>query len=138
VSGFDLQARFIVVDLLGRVARADGAMGEAEATMLGDIAQRLGLGPFARSFQWQYGGGAWGRSGPASPPPDRTAAALAELGLEAGTSRAEIRKRWRDLSKQHHPDRVTHLGEEFRRTAEERMRRINAAYDTLKDAGLAE
>jgi DnaJ like chaperone protein len=36
-----------------------------------------------------------------------------------------------------HPDRVAHLGEEFRKLAEERMRKINAAYETLKEAGLA-
>jgi curved DNA-binding protein CbpA len=32
---------------------------------------------------------------------------------------------------------VTHLGDEVRRAAEERMQRINAAYDTLKAAGMA-
>ncbi|HXC50903.1 MAG TPA: J domain-containing protein, partial [Candidatus Limnocylindrales bacterium] len=72
-----------------------------------------------------------------APPPDRTAEALSVLGLAPGASAIEIKQAWRRLSKENHPDRVTHLGEEFRRVAEERMRRINAAYDTLKASGLA-
>jgi DnaJ like chaperone protein len=111
-------------------------MGQAEAALLHEIARRLGLAPFMGSFHWQQGFGQW-QAGSA-PAPDRTAEALATLGLTRGASAADIKQAWRDLSKQHHPDRVTHLGEEFRRVAEERMRRINAAYDTLKAAGMAQ
>jgi len=32
----------------------------------------------------------------------------------------------------YHPDKVTHLGQEFRSVAEEKMKEINAAYDFLK------
>ncbi len=135
VAEYDLQARFIVVEMLGRVARADGAMSQAEASLLEEIAQRLGLGAFFTSFGWQQGFGQ-GHPG-AAPRPDRTAEAFATLGLSRGATAPEIKTAWRNLSKENHPDRVTHLGEEFRRVAEERMRKINAAYDTLKDAGLA-
>lgn len=137
VAEYDLQARFIVVEMLGRVARADGMMSQAEARLLEEIARRLGLGAFFSSFGWQQGGFGHGHPGTA-PRPDRTAEAFATLGLSRGASPAEIKSAWRNLSKEHHPDRVTHLGEEFRRVAEERMRKINAAYDTLKEAGLAQ
>jgi DnaJ like chaperone protein len=137
VREYDLQARFLVVEMLGRVARADGAMGQAEAGLLEEIAQRLGLGAFFTSFGWQQGFG-HDRTGPAGPRPDRTAEAFATLGLSADATPAEIKQAWRQLSKENHPDRVTHLGEEFRRVAEERMRKINAAYDTLKAAGRAQ
>jgi DnaJ like chaperone protein len=136
VAEYDLQARFIVVEMLGRVARADGAMSAAEAALLQEIAQRLGLGPFFQSFGWQQGYGQ-SRPGP-GPSPNRTTDALATLGLERGATAEQIKQAWRKLSKEHHPDRVTHLGEEFRRVAEERMRKINAAYDTLKEAGMAQ
>jgi DnaJ like chaperone protein len=137
-SQFDLQARLIVVEMLGRVARADGATSAAEAAMLEEVARLLGLAPFMRSFSWSQGFGGYGRTGPQAPEPDRIAEALAALGLSEGASPAEIKAAWRRLSKEHHPDRVTHLGEEFRRVAEERMRKLNAAYDTLKTAGLAQ
>jgi len=139
VREYDLQARYIVVQMLGRVAVADGTMSPAESALLQDIVRRLGLAPFLADFQFQwhqgYGQQAGGRGAPA---PDRTAEALATLGLANGASAAEIKQAWRTLSKENHPDRVTHLGEELRRSAEERMRRINAAYDTLKSAGLAQ
>ena len=138
VREYDLQARFIVVEMLGRVARADGAMGQAEARLLEEIAQRLGLGAFFTSFGWQQGGFGQGGHPGAAPRPDLTSEAFATLGLARGATAAEIKQAWRNLSKEHHPDRVTHLGEEFRRVAEERMRKINAAYDTLKSAGFAE
>jgi len=136
VREYDLQARYIVVQMLGRVAAADGTISQAEAALLRDIVRHLGLAPFLSDFQFQWQQG-FEQGGRGQPVPDRTAEALATLGLSPGASPAEIKQAWRNLSKEHHPDRVTHLGEELRHVAEQRMRRINAAYDTLKAAGLA-
>ena len=44
----------------------------------------------------------------------------------------EIKKAYRKLSMQYHPDKVRHLGEEFRLVAEEKMKEINQAYDFFK------
>jgi DnaJ like chaperone protein len=62
---------------------------------------------------------------------------LSVLGLARGASADDAKRAWRQLSMENHPDRVAHLGDEFRQLAEERMRKINAAYETLKEAGLA-
>ncbi len=53
------------------------------------------------------------------------------LGLSEGASREEIKAAYRRLAKQYHPDRLTSLGEEFRVIAEQKMKRINAAYEIL-------
>jgi len=53
------------------------------------------------------------------------------LGLELTAAPEEIRKRYRELVKKCHPDRVADLDEEIRRTAEWRFREIRNAYDTL-------
>ena len=50
------------------------------------------------------------------------------LGLDRDASFEEIKKAYRQLSMQYHPDKVGHLGEEFRRVAEEKMKEINVAY----------
>ena len=139
---FTLHTRLLLVDLLGRVARADGEVSAAEKALLEEITRQLQLGPFHGSFEWfefqqGFGGAGAGGRGPARPAGQSTDEALAVLGLQRGASEAEIKQAWRKLSKEHHPDRVTHLGEEVRKVAEQRMRRINAAYDTLKAAGLA-
>ena len=52
----------------------------------------------------------------------------AVLGLEKGATFEEIKKSYRKLCLQYHPDKVAHLGEEFKRVAEEKMKDINVAY----------
>jgi len=54
------------------------------------------------------------------------------LGLKQGASQEDIKKAYRALSKEYHPDKVSHLGEEFRVVAEEKMKEINVAYQELK------
>jgi DnaJ like chaperone protein len=54
------------------------------------------------------------------------------LGLQPGADFAEIKKAYRTLSMQYHPDKVAHLGDEFKRVAEEKMKEINEAYQYLK------
>lgn len=130
-NDFLLQERVIVLQVLTRVANADGSVTPSERSFIERVAVHLGLQAFVGGFQ--FGGE---RAGP-EPGRDRTAEALAVLGLTSGAKPDEIKAAWRGLSKEHHPDRVAHLGEEFRRLAEERMRKINAAYETLKEAGLA-
>jgi hypothetical protein len=44
----------------------------------------------------------------------------------------EIKRRWRELAREHHPDRAAHDGAERDRLTT-RMARINAAYDVLRD-----
>lgn len=53
----------------------------------------------------------------------------AVLGLERGADFAAIKKSYRKLSMQYHPDKVGHLGDEFKNVAEEKMKEINVAYD---------
>lgn len=53
------------------------------------------------------------------------------LGVAPNASPEEIRAAYRELAKRYHPDRVGHLGPEFRQLAERRMKAINAAYQQL-------
>ncbi len=53
----------------------------------------------------------------------------AVLGLEPGENFDQIKKAYRKLSMQYHPDKVAHLGDEFKKVAEEKMKEINVAYD---------
>ena len=54
------------------------------------------------------------------------------LEVEKTASKDEIKKAYRKLSMKYHPDKVRHLGDEFRNVAEEKMKEINAAYDFFK------
>jgi DnaJ like chaperone protein len=44
----------------------------------------------------------------------------------------EVKKAYRDMAVKFHPDKVNHLGEEVRKAAEEKFRKINEAYDQVK------
>ena len=53
------------------------------------------------------------------------------LGVSPEASPEEIRKAYHQLANQYHPDKVTHLGEEFRQLAEKRFKEIQEAYQQL-------
>ena len=54
------------------------------------------------------------------------------LGLEPGADFEQIKTAYRKLSMKYHPDKVSHLGEEFLRVSEEKMKELNEAYQYLK------
>jgi curved DNA-binding protein CbpA len=54
------------------------------------------------------------------------------LELPHDATDAQIKRRWRELAREHHPDRAAGDGEEAARLTA-RMARINAAYDVLRD-----
>lgn len=58
------------------------------------------------------------------------------LGLSKGATAEEVKKAYRKLSMTYHPDKVGHLGDEFKQVAEEKMKEINAAYQLLKKSYL--
>lgn len=44
----------------------------------------------------------------------------------------EIKKAYRKLAVEHHPDKVSYLGEEIQRKAQEKFKKINEAYELIK------
>ena len=63
--------------------------------------------------------------------PNYTGDPYRELGVAADASDATIKRRWRELARDHHPDRAETPREAADLTR--RMARINAAYDLLRD-----
>ena len=60
--------------------------------------------------------------------------AYASLGLEVDATAAEIKKAYRKLVSQYHPDKLVSQGlpEEMMEMSKKRVREINAAYDKIK------
>jgi len=54
------------------------------------------------------------------------------LGIKEGASQEEIKKAYKQLAGQYHPDKVLHLGMEFQELAEIRFKEIQEAYEKLK------
>ena len=53
------------------------------------------------------------------------------LGVARDATPEQIKQAYRQLAGQYHPDKVVHLGEEFRELAEKRFKEIQEAYQTL-------
>ena len=53
------------------------------------------------------------------------------LGIERNATGDEIKHAYRQLANKYHPDKVHHLGEEFKKLAEQRFKEIEEAYRTL-------
>ncbi|MEA2101700.1 MAG: DnaJ domain-containing protein [Thermodesulfobacteriota bacterium] len=54
------------------------------------------------------------------------------LGLDRDASKKEIDAAYKKLAQKYHPDKVSHLGEEFRELAEKRFKEIHEAHERLK------
>jgi DnaJ like chaperone protein len=54
------------------------------------------------------------------------------LGVKETASTDEIKAAYRQLVNRYHPDKVTHLGEEFRILAEKKFKEIQRAYQELR------
>jgi DnaJ like chaperone protein len=54
------------------------------------------------------------------------------LEIERGASQEKIKQAYRKLAGKYHPDKVEHLGAEFKALAEQRFKEIQRAYDELR------
>jgi len=67
-----------------------------------------------------------------SSPRDRSNEWFEVLEVSATASLHEISEAYKSKIKQYHPDRVSHLGSEFRQMAEVKSKELNAAYQLAK------
>ena len=54
------------------------------------------------------------------------------LEIEPASTNEDVKKAYRRMAMKYHPDKVSHLGEEFRKTADEKFKKVNEAYEKIK------
>lgn len=54
------------------------------------------------------------------------------LEIETSSSNDDVKKAYRRMAMKYHPDKVGHLGEDFRKTADEKFKKVNEAYEKIK------
>lgn len=142
---------FIVLDLLLDLVYAEGVVVEPKLVLVRKLCQALGVsetelvalsamkgyGPAWRHAQHTRGqyrpGGGWNNS--ASPPPRRPSEVdpYAVLGIASSANESEIKRAYRKLMSQHHPDKLGDVPDEVKRRSEARSIEINAAYERIRN-----
>ena len=129
-DSFAYEPRLILLELIYQIIHLKQPVVESEIQQARSIAAFLLISAYDQrtiEAKYTYRGQQGMASGTGS-----EEQCYAVLGLEPGEDFSAIKKAYRKLSMQYHPDKVGHLGEEFKRVAEEKMKEINVAYDFLE------
>lgn len=117
----DMETLEDILDGLFVIATADGSLHDSELVFLETVAAifRLPQAAFHRVFARHVG--------------EDARCPYAVLGLPPDADSAAVKKAWRRLVAEHHPDRLQARGlpADFIRVATERMATINAAYSAI-------
>ena len=54
------------------------------------------------------------------------------LGIDANATDDEVKKAYREMAKKYHPDKVAYLGDDVRKSAEQKLQEVNEAYDKIR------
>jgi DnaJ like chaperone protein len=114
----DYATRLLLVECLLDVARADGRVHPAEQAVLKRAMALLGIAD----------------SDPVGLRADESDNGFdyKVLGVSPSDGPEKVKHAYRGLVKQYHPDRVAHLGEEFRQLAHRKFLAVQEAYDRIR------
>lgn len=140
-----------VLDVVVETVLSEGAT-QAKLNLLQQLARHLGISQMQlmalmamKGYSWQPGGGQGGSrgwqgwqtgAGGGYTPPHRQQTGpdpYTVLGVERDADERTIKRAYRKLISEHHPDRMNDLPEEMRKRAQERASEINAAYERVKE-----
>lgn len=54
------------------------------------------------------------------------------LGIDSNATDEDVKKAYREMAKKYHPDKVAYLGEDVRKSAEQKLQEVNEAYEKIK------
>lgn len=118
-DNLDYHSRMELVHLLFGVSKADGVIHYEELRVIERIAAQLGIHQddynsirsiFIDDADWAY----------------------KVLNVSPSSTVDEIKKSYKRLAVEHHPDKVSYLGEDVQNAAKEKFQKINEAYDKIK------
>ncbi len=115
----DYYSRLQLIQMLYGLANADGRIDPDENRILADIITGLGIKSrdhmSIKAIYFKDEDGAY-----------------KVLGLTREATDDEIKSAYRSLVRKYHPDKVSHLGDEFIELAEEKFRALNEAYEQIR------
>ncbi|MGE0020997.1 MAG: TerB family tellurite resistance protein [Draconibacterium sp.] len=112
-------ARLQLLHFLFGIAQADGQIDAAEKEIIGVISREMGINtPDFESIQAMF--------------IPNTDGDYQILEIERAATNDEIKKAYRRMAMKYHPDKVSHLGDDFQKAAHEKFQSVNKAYENIK------
>ena len=115
----DHASRLQLVHFLFGIAKSDHHVADSEVEAIALIASYLGINPkdFESIKAMFY---------------NSSDSAYKILELDSNATISEIKKAYRKMAKKYHPDKVSHLGKEHQKGAEEKFKKVQEAYEQLQ------
>lgn len=101
------------------IAKADGSLSEAEVQILRRIGASMRIPQQDVDSMFAMHGGS-------------VEDAYKVLEIDRTATDEEVKKAYRRMAMKHHPDKVATLGEDVKKAAEEKFKKISEAYDKIK------
>lgn len=115
----DYSSKLQLLHYLFGIASADGMTHENEVDVISDIAKYMGIASSDfQSIKAMF--------------IQETDSAYKILGIDANATDDDVKKAYREMAKKYHPDKVAYLGDDVRKSAEEKLQEVNEAYDKIR------
>ncbi|MBU8891736.1 MAG: TerB family tellurite resistance protein [Bacteroidales bacterium] len=118
-QNMDYSSRLQLLHLLFGVALADGKVDVSELNTIASIAGYIGIS--SKDFESIK-----------SMFVADVDSAYKILGINRNASDDEVKKAYRKMAVKFHPDKVSHLGEDFQKQAKEKFQKVSEAYEQIK------
>jgi DnaJ like chaperone protein len=117
--GMDYSSRLQLLHLLFNVSLADGNVHPSELDVIERISQYLGISSADfMSLRNMF--------------VPETDSSYKILEIDKSATDDEVKKAYRKMAMKYHPDKVSHLGDNYRKSADEKFKKVNEAYVKIK------